>query len=92
MGLQTRKKANKKVICGRGYCTCKKGKGLTDVALPVIDIVKDNKGTIENVVSLADSTKAIASEIMKKYKKPDKLQNIVDKLNKLKVGSGFAYA
>ena len=103
-----RKKVMRQTICGRGYCSCRKkeyahGKGLTDIfnfAKPVIDFVKDNKDTLKstaeavgNVVSIADSTKTIVQEIMKKRRKPedDGLKNIVDKLNQLKTGSGFAY-
>jgi hypothetical protein len=49
-------------------------------------------------VKIGDSTKTIVQEIMKKRKpkiqnslQDDTLQNIVDKINQFKIGSGFAY-
>ena len=82
------------------------GKGIMDVikniATPAINFVKDNADTLKsgaevigNVVKIGDSTKTIVQEIMKKRKpkmqREDTLQNIVNKINQFKIGSGFAY-
>jgi len=70
-----------------------------------MNFVKDNTDTLKNtaeaignVVKIGDSTKTIVQEIMKKRKpkisnstQDDTLQNIVDKINQFKMGSGFAY-
>ena len=104
MTLKQKKKFSRKFICGKGYCSCRNnqflhGKGFMDVVQPAINFVKENadtlKGTIEtigNAVRIGDSTKTIVQEIMKRRKpKEESLQNIVDKINQFKIGSGFAY-
>jgi len=117
MALKQKRKVNRKIICGKGYCTCQSkkyvhGKGIMDVfnsvknlAAPAINFIKDNTDTLKNtadvignVVKIGDSTKTIVQEIMKKRKpkisnsiQDDTLQNIVDKINQFKMGSGFAY-
>ena len=110
MALKQRRKVNRKVICGKGYCTCQNknyvhGKGIMDVVAPAMNFVKDNADTLKstaeaigNVVKIGDSTKTIVQEIMKKRKpkiqnstQEDTLQNIIDKINQFKMGSGFAY-
>ena len=92
MGLKQKKKVNRKIICGRGYCDCQnkyfvKGKGIMDIDNKVLE---SSSRAIENVMNIGDSTKTIVKEIMNK-RKPDKLQNIVDKINRFKKGSGFVY-
>ena len=76
-----------------------------NLAEPAINFVKENVDTfkntaetIGNVVKIGDSTKTIVQEIMKRRKpkvqnnlQEDTLQNIVDKINQFKIGSGFAY-
>ena len=108
MGIKQRRKGNRKIICGKGFCTCENkkyvhGKGFMDVfnslkniAAPALNLVKDNQETIKstaevigNVVKIGDSTKTIVNEILKKRK--PKLQNIIDKINEFKLGTGFAY-
>ena len=44
---------------------------------------------IEDIVKTSDSTKAIVQE-MRNRRKPE-LQNIVERINQFKIGSGFAY-
>jgi len=75
------------------------------IATPAINLIKDNQDTLKstaeaigNVVKIGDSTRTIVQEIMKKRGSksknelvPDNLRNIVDKINKYKMGSGFAY-
>jgi len=70
-----------------------------------MDFIKDNRDILKftdevigNVAKIGDSTKTIVQEIMKKRKskiqnssQDDTLQNIVDKINQFKIGSGFAY-
>ena len=106
MTLKQKKKVSRKFISGKGYCSCRNkqylhGKGFMDVVQPAINFVKDNadtlKSTVEtigNAVRIGDSTKTIVQEIMKRRKpkvEEDSLQNIVDKINQFKIGSGFAY-
>ena len=117
MPLKQKRKANRKIICGKGYCTCQSkkyvhGKGIMDIinsvkniAAPAMNFIKDNADTLKstaetigNVAKIGDSTKTIVQEIMKKRKskiqnssQDDTLQNIVDKINQFKIGSGFAY-
>ena len=104
MTLKQKKKVSRKVICGKGYCSCRNkqfvhGKGFMDVIQPAINFVKENADTLRstvetigNAVRIGDSTKTIVQEIMKRRKpKEDSLQNIVDKINQFKLGSGFAY-
>ena len=83
MGLKQKKKVNRKVICGRGFCDCK-GKGFVDIDSKVLESIPES---IDNVMKINDSTKTIVKEIMNK-RKP---QNIVDKINRFKKGSGFVY-
>jgi hypothetical protein len=82
MGFKQKRNINRKVICGKGYCTCQTkkyvhGKGIIDVvksiAEPAIKFIKDNAGTLKstaeaigNVVKIGDSTKTIVQEIMKR--------------------------
>jgi hypothetical protein len=85
MVLKQRRKVNRKVICGKGYCTCQSkkyvhGKGIMDVVALAMNFVKDNADTLKstaeaigNVVKIGDSTKTIVQEIMKKRK--PKIQN-----------------
>ena len=104
MTLKQKKKVSRKFICGKGYCSCRNkqyvhGKGFMDVIQPAINFVKENadtlKSTVEtigNAVRIGDSTKTIVQEIMERRKpKEDSLQNIADKINQFKLGSGFAY-
>lgn len=117
MALKQKRKISRKIICGKGYCTChnKKfvhGKGIMDIfnsvkdlASPAMNFVKENtdalKSTAEaigNVIKIGDSTKTIVQEIMKRKKskiqsssQEDTLQNIINKINQFKIGSGFAY-
>mgnify|MGYP003541535732 CR=1 FL=1 len=117
MAIKQKRKVNRKIICGKGYCTCQSkryvhGKGIMDIfnsvknlAAPAMNLIKDNTDTLKstaeaigNVVKIGDSTKAIVQEIRKKRKpkiqinsQEDTLQNIVDKINQFKIGSGFAY-
>ena len=117
MALKQKRKVNRKIICGKGYCTCQSkryvhGKGIMDIfnsvknlAAPAMNFVKENTDTLKstaeaigNVVKIGDSTRAIVQEIRKKRKpkiqissQEDTLQNIVDKINQFKIGSGFAY-
>src|SRR2546426_10776622 len=117
MVLKQKRKVNRKIICGKGYCTCQSkkyvhGKGIMDIinsvkniASPVVNFIKDNADTLKstaetigNVAKIGDSTKTRVQEIMKKRKfkiqnasQDDTLQNIVDKINQVKIGSGFAY-
>ena len=93
MGLKQKKKVNRKIICGRGYCDCQNkyfvtGKGFMDITIP--KVLENTSEAIENVMKIGDSTKTIVKEIMNK-RKPDNLQNIVDKINRFKKGSGFVY-
>src|SRR5579872_1683596 len=99
MGLKLKRKESRKVICGKGYCPCRNreyvsGKGFVDILklLPLpkdIGITPTLTETIEDTVKFADSTKAIVQEIRNR-RKPE-LQNIVDRINQFKIGSGFAY-
>jgi len=117
MALKQKKKEVRKIICGKGYCTCQNkkyvhGKGIMDIfnsiknlAAPAMNFVKENADTLKstaetigNVVKIGDSTKTVVQEIMKRRKskmqnssQEDTLQNIVDKINQFKMGSGFAY-
>ena len=105
MTLKQKNKVSRKIICGKGYCSCRNkqyvhGKGFMDVIQPAVNFVKENadilKSTVETIgiaVRIGDSTKTIVQEIMKrrKPKEEDSLQNIVDKINQFKIGSGFAY-
>ena len=117
MALKQKRKVNRKIICGKGYCACQNkkyvhGKGIMDVinsvknlATPAVNFIKDNTDTLKttaeaigNVVKIGDSTKTIVQEIMKRRKpkiqnspQDDTLQNIIDKINQFKIGSGFAY-
>ena len=106
MTLKQKNKVSRKIICGKGYCSCRykqyaHGKGFTDVIQPAINFVKENADTLKstaetigNVVRIGDSTKTIVQEIMKRRKlkvEEDSLQNIVDKINQFKIGSGFVY-
>ena len=105
MTLKQKNKVSRKIICSKGYCSCRHkqyahGMGFMDVVQPATNFVKENadtlKSTVEtlgNVVRIGDSTKTIVQEIMKrrKPKEEDSLQNIVDKINQFKLGSGFAY-
>ena len=106
MTLKQKKRVSRKFICGKRYCFCRNkqyvhGKGFMDVIQPAVNFVKENadtlKGTIEtigNAVRIGDSTKTIVQEIMKRRKpkvQENSLQNIVDKINQFKMGSGFAY-
>jgi len=79
------------------------GKGFMDVvknlAAPAIKLITENKDTLKsgveaigNLVKIGDSTKTIVQEIRKnRTPKADNLQNIVDRMNQFKMGSGFAY-
>ena len=95
MGLKLKRKESRKVILGKGYCHCGNkqyvsGKGLVDVLKVVKEIgVSPIPEVFENTIKIADSTKAIVQEIRNK-RKPE-LQNIVDRINQFKIGSGFAY-
>lgn len=117
MALKQKRKTKRKIICGKGFCTCKNkkyvhGKGFMDIfnsvrniAEPALNLIKDNKDTLKstaeaigNVVKIGDSTKKIVQEILTKRKpkilnisQDNVLQNIVDKINQFKIGSGFAY-
>ena len=77
---------------------------IKNLAAPAMNLIKDYTDTIQstaeaigNVVKIGDSTKTIVQEIMKRKKckiqnsSQDTLQNIVDKINRFKMGSGFAY-
>jgi hypothetical protein len=60
MALKQKRKAKRKLICGRGFCTCQHkkyvhGKGFMDVfnsvknaVAPAIDLIKDNTDTIKS--------------------------------------------
>ena len=92
MGLKQKKKINRKTICGRGYCCCQnkyfvQGKGIMDIDSKVLESIPES---IDNVMKINDSTKTIVKEILNK-RKPNNLQNIVDKINRFKTGSGFVY-
>ena len=117
MVLKQKRKVNRKIICGKGYCSWQNkkyvhGKGIMDVfnsiknlAAPAMNLIKDNTDTIKstaeaigNVVKIGNSTKTIVQEIMKRRKpkiqnssQENTLQNIIDKINQFKMGSGFAY-
>ena len=113
MGLKQRRKVSRKMVCGKGYCSCRSkeyvhGKGIMDIfnsvknlVSPALNFVKENAGTLKstaetigNVVKIGDTTKTIVQEVMKRRKpkiQEDSLQNIVDKINQFKMGSGFAY-
>ena len=117
MALKQKRKVNRKIICGKGYCTCQNknyvhGKGIMDVfnsvrnlVAPAMNLITENTGTLKNtaeaignVVKIGDSTNAIFQHVMKKRSpkiqnssQEDTLQNIVDKINQFKMGSGFAY-
>ena len=105
MTLKQKNKVSRKIICGKGYFSCRNkqyvhGKGFMDVIQPAINYAKENADTLKstaetigNVVRIGDSTKTIVQEIMKrrKPKEEDSLQNIGDKINQFKLGSGFAY-
>src|SRR6188768_2449741 len=106
MTLKQKNKVSRKIICGKGYCSCRnkqftQGMGFMDVVQPAINFVKENADTLKstaetigNVVRIGDSTKTIVKEIIKrrKPKEEDSLQKfIVDKINQFKTGSGFAY-
>ena len=106
MTLKQKKKVSRKFIFGKGYCPCRNkqfvhGKGFMDVIRSANNFVKDNADTLKstaetigNAVRIGDSTKTIVQEIMKRRKpkiQEDNLQNIVDKINQFKTGSGFAY-
>jgi hypothetical protein len=91
---------DKKYVHGKGIMDV-----IKNIATPAINFVKDNADTLKsgaevigNVVKIGDSTKTIVQEIMKKRKpkmpsssQEDTLQNIVNKINQFKIGSGFAY-
>ena len=98
MGLKLKRKESRKIISGKGYCPCRNreyvsGKGFVDNIQILSDIkenpVKPITEVIGNAVRIADSTKTIVQEIRNK-RKPE-LQNIVDRINQFKIGSGFAY-
>jgi hypothetical protein len=98
MGLKLKRKESRKIISGKGYCPCRNreyvsGKGFIDNIKILSDIkenpVKPITEVIGNAVRIADSTKTIVQEIRNK-RKPE-LQNIVDRINQFKIGSGFAY-
>lgn len=113
MALKQKRKRNRKIICGKGYCPCQNkkyvhGKGIMDIfnsvknfASPALNFVKENTETLKNtaeaignVVKIGDTTKTIVQEIMKRRKpriQEDSLQNIIEKINQFKMGSGFAY-
>ena len=71
MTLKQKKKVDRKIICGKGYCSCRNkqyahGKGFMDVIQPAINFVKENADTLKstaetigNVVRIGDSTKTI---------------------------------
>ena len=60
MALKQRRKVNRRIICGKGYCTCQgkkyvHGKGIMDVfnsvknlAAPAMNFIKDNTDTLKN--------------------------------------------
>ena len=106
MTLKQKNKVSRKIICGKGYCSCRNkqfahGMGFMDVIQPAINFVKENADTLKstaetigNAVRIGDSTKTIVQEILKRRKpkvQENSLQNIVDKINQFKMGSGFAY-
>ena len=106
MTLKQKNKVSRKIICGKGYCSCRNkqfalGMGFMDIIQPAINFVKENADTLKstaetigNVVRIDDSTKKIVQEIMKTRKpkvQENRLQNIVDKINQFKLGFGFAY-
>jgi hypothetical protein len=59
MALKQRRKVNRRIICGKGYCTCQgkkyvHGKGIMDVfnsvknlAAPAMNLIKDNTDTLK---------------------------------------------
>ena len=78
---------------------------LNSLVTPAINFIKDNQDTLKstaeaigNVTKIGDSTRTIVQEIMKRRGSKlktevvqENLKNIVDKINKFKMGSGFAY-
>ena len=94
---------NKKYVHGKGFMDV--FNSVKNLAAPAMNLIKDNTDTLKstaeaigNVVKIGDSTKTIVQEIMKKRKPKiqnssheDTLQNIIDKINQFKIGSGFAY-
>ena len=60
MALKQKRKVNRKIICGKGYCTCQNkkyvhGKGIMDVfnsvknfVAPAMNLIKDNTDTFKN--------------------------------------------
>src|SRR5208282_3869958 len=91
---------NKRYVHGKGIMDI--FNSLKNIATPAINAVKDNQDAIksgaeaiQNFVKIGDSNRTIVQEIMKKRKTKevataDNLQNIIDKINQFKVGSGFA--
>src|SRR5688572_32964636 len=60
MGLKQRRRVSRKVVCGKGYCTCRNkqyvhGKGIMDIfnsvkslVSPAMNFVKENADTLKN--------------------------------------------
>ena len=73
MALKLKRKANRRIICGKGFCQCQNkqyvhGRGFMDVvknlAEPAIKLINDNKDTLKsgveaigNIVKIGDSTR-----------------------------------
>ena len=83
MGLKQKKKVNRGFVCGKEYCICKREKLVHGKS--IVDKVE-----LESV-PIPDATDKIVQKILNK-RKTGNLQNIVDKINQFKIGSGFAYA
>ena len=76
---------------------------IKSIVMPAINMLNENKDIIKSgveaighIAKISDSTKTIAQTIMNKRKLKSieeniGLQDIVDKINAFKLGSGFAY-
>ena len=95
---------SKQFVHGKGFMDIIQA--LKNVVTPAINMINENKDVLKsgveavgNVVKIGDSTRTIVQEIMKKRKQKvekeevatDGLQNIVNKINQFKMGSGFQY-
>jgi hypothetical protein len=85
---------NREYVRGKGFMDI-----LKNLAAPAIKLITENKDTLKSgveaighIVKIGDSTKTIVEKMIKNRKpKVDNLQSIVDKMNEIKMGSGFAY-
>jgi len=62
----------------------KRGKGIFDMFKPAMETAKD-------VVNIGENTKDIIKQIKKTPSAPQPVDEIVNRITKLRVGSGFAY-